>query len=165
MNKKTELPFFELPSTGETTMGPLTFWQRRNLLLAVLPNGDSEYGRKLVEKLNETYPQCQKLEAEILMVVGGEKEKTEAIYHTLRPPFPFLFDVDRSVCSKIIGKEDTHQFWLLVVDRFGTVWSTNPAFKRDDPGKLIKNAMESLNFVNLQCPECGVPDVPPQSSL
>jgi peroxiredoxin len=165
MNKITELPFFELPSTSEKTMGPLTFWQRRNLLLVMLPNANSDYGRKLVKKLNETYRRCQKLEAEILVVVGGEKEKTEAMYRKLRSPFPFLFDVDRSVYLKIIGNEDTHQFWLLVVDRFGTVWSKNPASRRDDPGKLIKNAMASLNFMNLQCPECGVPDVPVPTEL
>jgi len=165
MNNKNELPFFELPSTSEKTMGPLTFWQRRNLLLLMLPNADSDYGRKLVEKLNETYHQCQKLEADILVVVGGEKEKTEAMYRALRSPFPFLFDVDRSVYSKIIRNEDTHQFWLLVIDRFGTVWSTNRASQRDDPGKLIKNAMESLNFINLQCPECGVHDMPVPTEL
>jgi len=165
MNNKNELPFFELPSTSEKTMGPLTFWQRRNLLLLMLPNADSDYGRKLVEKLNETYHQCQKLKADSLVVVRGEKEKAEAMYCKLRSPFPFLFDVDRSVYSKIIRNEDTHQFWLLVIDRFGTVWSTNRASQRDDPGKLIKNAMESLNFINLQCPECGVHDMPVPTEL
>ena len=165
MNKITDLPFFDLPSTSEKTMGPLNFWQRRNLLLVMLPNADSDYGQKLIEKLNETYHQYQTLEAEILVVVGGEKEKTEAMYRKLRSPFPFLFDVDRSVYSKVIENEDTYQVWLLVVDRFGTVWSTNPASKRDDPGELIKNALESLTFINLQCPECGVPDLPPPVDL
>lgn len=165
MNKKTELPFFELLSTGGKTMGSRSFWQRQNLLLAMLPYTDTYYGRKLVEKLNEIYPLCQKLEAEILVIVGGEKENSEAMHRKLRSPFPFLFDVDRSVYSEIIGNEDTDRFWLLVVDRFGTVWSTIPASESDDPEKLIKNALESLNFVNLQCPECGVPDVPPPASL
>jgi len=165
MNKITNLPFFELPSTGDKTMSSQTFWQKRNLLLVMLPNASSDYGRKLVEKLNETYRQCQKFESEVLVIVGGEKERTEVMYRKLRSPFPFLFDVDRSVYSKIIGNEDTHQFWLLVVDRFGTVWSTNRASQRDDPGKLIKNAMESLNFINLQCPECGVHDMPVPTEL
>jgi peroxiredoxin len=165
MNNKNELPFFKLPSTSEKTMGPRIFWQRRNLLLLMLPDADSDYGRKLVEKLNETYHKCQKLEAEILVVVGGEKEKTEAMYRKLRSPFPFLFDVDRSVYSKIIGNEDRDQLWLMVVDRFGTIWSTNLASQRDDPGKLIKNAMESLDFINLQCPECGVHDMPVPTEL
>ena len=165
MYKINDLPFFELPSTSEKTLGTLNFWQRRNLLLVMLANADRKYGQKLVEKLNESYHECQKLEAEILVVVGGEKEKTEAMYRKLRSPFPFLFDVDRSVYSKIIGNEDRNQIWLIVVDRFGTVWSMNPASKGDDPGELIKNAMQSLNFINLQCPECGVPDFPPPVKL
>jgi hypothetical protein len=33
--------------------------------------------------------------------------------------------------------------------------------KKEKPGDLVADALERLHFINLQCPECGVPDEPP----
>jgi peroxiredoxin len=140
-------------------MGPGNFRQRQNLLLAVMPEATG-YARKIVRKLDENYGRIRKSEAAVLAVAGGDRAGAQALYDSLKPFFPFLFDPDRSVCSRILDNRNTEQPALLVTDRFGTVWRRKTAAECGGPASLVDDALDELNFINLQCPECGVPDTP-----
>ncbi len=156
MKKNEILPAFKLPSSEQRTMGPGSYRQRKNLLLIVLPE-PSISGRRLIEQVIEWQPRFQTTETAALAVVGGERNKAEALFEALNPPFPFLFDSDLSVISEINGRWPS----LLVADRYGMVWDHTEVTEKENAAAVMKRVLETLEFINLQCPECGVLDSPP----
>jgi peroxiredoxin len=155
------LPAFELPASTGKRMGPGMFRQRQNLLLAIFPDAENTEGHRLLEALKASHSICSELGTAIQAVIGGEKEKSEAVFRRFQLPFSLLYDIDKKVVSKYPNSEAPQLPVLLVADRFGVLWSKISMTAKQNATDIVEKALENLRFIMLQCPECDVPDVPP----
>ncbi|HHP7233539.1 MAG TPA: redoxin domain-containing protein [Desulfobacterales bacterium] len=156
---KGRIPLFELESTAGTVVGPAQYRQHKHLVLFFCAEADMSGCRSAVEALDKTAVEMEKMNAEILGVFGGDPRRTKALQKDLHPRFTILLDPDRNATRKCLS-DDADLPMILVCDRFGDVWDRLRI--ADMSAKAtIEKAVESLAFMELQCPECGVPDSPP----
>lgn len=153
------IPAFRLPSTEGRNLGPREFKQRNNLILAFLHEGGCGSCRTLLTTLAQSYQHFQGLNTEILAIVGGDKKIAEDLHCQMRLPFPFLFDPAERTAALCLG-EHTPRPAILVADRYGGLWARLLPLK-DDGIIDVKEVLQWLEFIETQCPECNVPDLPP----
>ncbi len=155
----TFLPSFDLPSTQGIRLGPRAFWQRRNLILVFLHDSQCRACGKVLDVLADIYQSVGRLNAEILVVIGGPEQAAHDLHTRIQAPFPFLFDIDGRVSALYLGDSGFYRPAMLVADRYGAIWNRLSPDKEDGPIEVQKT-MKWLEFVEIQCPECDVPDSP-----
>jgi hypothetical protein len=101
--------------------------------------------------------------ADELAVWGGQPialvpEEAEAHALAERVSFPVLIDRDaRARRGAGIAPDAAAVF---VADRFGVVYRSD-RLGRDHHFPVSRELVSEVRFIGIQCPECGVPDVPP----
>jgi peroxiredoxin len=156
------IPAFQLPSTEGRPLGPREFRHRRNLILLFLREASPPSSQGLLKTLARWYPKLKALQAEVLVVVPGEERAAWEVHRQLRLPFPFLFDPQDRVAPLCLGAEPDRPA-VLLLDRYNVPWVR---LEPRGEGELeIREAADWLEFIGVQCPECGVPDQPSPSQL
>lgn len=164
-HKKGErLPGFELPSTEGRLLGPSTFRQRHHLLLVFVHHGQCQRCRTLLEKLAKNDRYIRSLNTKTLVVLGGPEHLARQLHGAMALPFPFLFDPEEKVSARYLSDGCPHKPAIVVADRYGIIWCGICAQAYDGPVAL-EEAFKCLDFIELQCPECDVPDDPPLSTM
>jgi hypothetical protein len=102
--------------------------------------------------------------AQLPAIIGGDRMAAEALHNELGQPFPFLFDSDDRVAELCLGTRDFRRPAMLVVDRYGAIWGRFLA-SEEDGAVDTKEALKRLEFLEIQRPECDVPDSPLPSQM
>lgn len=127
---------------------------RFNMLLVLC--GESHSSAEFLSALGEHQQQLAEKETRVLAIAAGPCERASELKHSLRLEFQVLADVDLHV-HRSMGATDPagHIFpAVFITDRFGEVFAE---YKVAQGKKLpdMKQALEWLDFINQQCPECG----------
>lgn len=153
------LPDFELPSSQGQPVLASAYRGRSNLVL-ILAAGASLLS-DLVLELESKKQELWENNARILVIAAGTAQRACELKQELRLHQDVLVDLEGRV-HRTLGAIDTAGQpvpMVFVTDRFGEIFAI---FKIDER-KGIPSAGEVLGwleFINRQCPECGIREWP-----
>ena len=153
------LPSFRLQSSTLQTIGPEDYKQSKNLVLAFVDGPRCAICGQLINDLMSRYSEIRNLNAEILAILSP-RGSTEVVQTRYKPPFPVLFDPDERAAAACFGADAVRRPTVIVTDRFGSIWLHQVPTESGD-SLDVDEILEELRFIQMQCPECGIPDEPP----
>lgn len=152
LERESLLPDFELTDLHGERVSTTGVLQRRELLLLLLHSLECPECLTLAQRLSARQREVSALNATVLAVLRQPDRGGPEL------AFPLLADeegrVSRSVLHSLeLPEEDA---FAVVTDRFGRVYRRR-RIHGADPDDLVNDALEWIDFVQLQCPECGAP--------
>ncbi|MEW6612771.1 MAG: peroxiredoxin family protein [Pseudomonadota bacterium] len=138
---RSVIPSFTLPDIHEhqTALGD---YRQRQPVVLLFWDGDES----LLHDFARHYPAYQALGAEVL-AVGGERPPAGEW------PFPVLVDHAGAVSARYVERTPA----VLVLDRFGELYA---GWQGPWPaGPEHRDILGWVRLTELQCPECGAPDL------
>lgn len=147
---------FTLPDADGRPVSLWSYHQRRNLVLFFHHGSTCADCRAVLRDLSASRAAFQDEEAIVLAVGPDPPALAKELATSLNPGFPLLCDPSKQV----VAKQNLLMPSLVVADRFGEIWA---AWAGGD-AHLLPNGAEIarwLEFVELQCPECGPAEWPP----
>lgn len=147
---KRLLPEFELPSTEGSMVSIDQYLQRRELLIALLHGGDCEDCQRFAQGLAEKGD----LRGAVALAIfdrAPEKSVQASDVHWLIDETGDVSRKLRAVASVPVGAAS-----LLASDRFGVLYAAQPIHGQES-GRALEEALGWIDFIQMQCPECGVP--------
>ncbi|MGH7538152.1 MAG: hypothetical protein ACREMF_05930, partial [Gemmatimonadales bacterium] len=153
------LPGFTLSSKDDSS-GSLESYRGRTNLVVVFA-GDKLDGSSVTVMLDELVARADELTLEAAQVLVAVTSRPTAVPQRGRWAFPVLVD-DGGRIHRSVGAADAAGRpapAVLVTDRFREIFAAYlPGLGSTLPG--AKEILDWLVFINIQCPECGVPDWP-----
>jgi hypothetical protein len=102
-------------------------------------------------------------EAEVLAVFASPVEEVTRLQVEEEMPFSLFADQDQVVrrsYRSLFATAVRDGVMVLVLDRYGGPYAGLVVDEPDDPS-LQSEILDWLAFIEIQCPECGVPEWPP----
>lgn len=149
----SRLPEFSLPDRRGGMGGNGDLMQREDMVLAVVHGKDCGECGPLLDELGRQARSRDLSHAAAMAVLGAGAQAREDA------PFPVLEDRDGSVGRKLaesVGLRADESF-VLVADRYGTPVTAKPVHGADPKG-LVEDAFDWVDYIEMQCPECGAPE-------
>lgn len=158
-SKGLRLNDFELTSTARKKVSLSDYRGHANLVI-VAADDDQRTGA-FVSSLAKQYSTIKGLEAAVLVIVRKPREAAAWHARRLKLPFVTLIDGDGRVHRDLgaTAADGRTQAAIFITDRFGEVFGV---YRLRDGAELpsITEIVDWLEFINSQCPECGVPEWP-----
>jgi peroxiredoxin len=153
------LPDFELPSSRGEPVLASAYRGRSNLVLILA--ADSNLLNDLLSQLDSKQQELAENNARILVTAVGTRQHACELKQEQRLNHDLLVDLDGRVHRTLDAINTAGQPvpMVFVTDRFGEIF----AILKIDAHKSIPSAEEVLGwleFINCQCPECGVREWP-----
>jgi peroxiredoxin len=157
-----QLPTFSLPSTANEQIGPATFKKRRNLVVVLFQDSSCEPCRKFLSEMIQRRDDYLDVDAEIIAVDLDSLDKARGLAMELNLPFPLLADPSGEAARQFIipgSRGEVPKFSAFVADRFGEIYAE---YLSSDAARLPSqdDILGWLHLIDIQCPECGVPEWP-----
>jgi peroxiredoxin len=151
------LPGFRLRSVDGDVIGPEHFRGKKSVVLFLFDIGCDECGGFL-EEAADRYADYEEANAVIIVVGNAPEGDLRQIRDSLDLPFVLLSDPEGVVLNEYSGGLPT----LLVADRYGEIRIVG---QLSDSGHLPdqNEILSQLQLIEIECPECGVPDWPDQT--
>jgi peroxiredoxin len=153
------LPGFMLSDIDGSSVSLESYRGRTNLVVVFA--GDKMDESPVAVLLEELVARTEELTLEAAQVVVAVTSLPAAIPQSGRWTFPVLVDVGARI-HRHVGATDTAGRpapAVFVTDRFREIYAAYlPGHGSALPG--TKEILEWLVFINIQCPECGVPEWP-----
>lgn len=127
---------------------------RCNLVLFLSHSPGCDRCEELLRELAAGYGGLVAAEAEVLAIVPASPEEAAGLKQRLGLPFPVLTDAGGDSARQLGGAPA-----VIVADRFAEVFTVD----RAGEGHRLMSVWEIadwLEFIEVQCPECGAPDWP-----
>lgn len=149
----SQLPEFSLPDRQGGVRGIGELLQQQDMVLAVVHGEGCSGCGPLLDELGREAQSRDMTHAAALAVVEPGAPAPEGA------PISVLEDRDGSVGRKLaesvgLGADES---FVLVADRFGTPVAVKPIHGADPKG-LAQDAFDTLDYIEMQCPECGAPE-------
>jgi hypothetical protein len=150
------LPDFVLPDVRGGQAGTLGLLQRRELLLAICHPPGCEACDQLLDQLAERSLEPSGPDLAVLALFVEPPDQA-------RPgperPFPCLVDHEGATLKRLAHLAGTREKepCLIASNRFGVVLSAKKIHDGAPAIELVEDAVGWTDFVQMQCPECGVP--------
>ncbi len=149
----SRLPEFALPDRRGGVKGTADLLQQQDMVLAVMPGESCSACGPVLEELARQARTRDLRHAVALAVVGAGAQAPEDASITV------LEDRDGSVGRKLaasLAMGEAEPF-LVVADRYGTPVVARPVHGAD-PKDLVEDAFDWIDYIEMQCPECGAPE-------
>jgi hypothetical protein len=152
------LPDIELETQSGERAGTAEVLQRQEVVLALL-HSDCPPCARLLETLAARHADF--LGRRTAVRILGPPTLPGSTDRLAWLPFPLLVDgegVAGRTLRTVLGLEDERAF-VLTADRFGRLYSRLDVHAHP-PEWVVGEALSWLDFIQMQCPECGVPEHP-----
>ncbi|MGH8568885.1 MAG: redoxin domain-containing protein [Gammaproteobacteria bacterium] len=153
------LPGFTLPGSDGASVSLESYRGRTNLVLVFA--GEKLDASPLTVMLDELVARTEEFTLEAAQVLVAVTSRPTPVPQRGRWAFPLLVD-DGGRIHRRVGAADAAgrpSPAVLVTDRFREIFATYlPGLGSTLPG--AKEILDWLVFINIQCPECGVPEWP-----
>lgn len=156
------VPSFELPSTKNGKVGLWDLKPRLNMVLFFFHGTSCQSCIDLLTQFARDYPRYQEQEAEILAITSMPLDQVRSLADKLHLPYPILSDPSGKTIEQFTYLDPAKGGplpSLFVLDRFGALYTQAIA---EQEGQLPSSdeVLEWLGLIEVQCPECGVPEWP-----
>lgn len=156
------VPLFTLPDTTGHPVDVWSFKGRRNLVLFFFHGSNCAGCRDVLTAFASDYQSYKDLDAEVLAITRDPVAIARALAEGLRLPFPVLCDTNGEVTQRylpFLPSIAQPLAGLIIADRYGAVYDESLAgsdAELPDQNEIL----QWLQFINIQCDECGVPEWP-----
>ena len=157
------LPRFRLPDDRGGSGGTDDVFQEQDVVLALL-HGGCRRCAALEAALGRASQEVRALGAVAFAISPGHGAPAPAA-EPLRRLVDARGDVSAEIATRVGARPGEAR--LVVADRYGEVFAALPAHGLDGEGDragqagqaetLVREALDWLHFVQVQCPECGAP--------
>lgn len=161
LRQSDTLPSLELTNASGETVNTRSFYAKRNLVLFFLGSLQCDSCRRLLSALAGRYEEIRQEETEVLAVAPGSREQVRKAAGEMGLPFEMLVDGDGEAHRRVgaVNESGVPAATVLVVDRFEEVYEAR--YEREGHRLMdVDEIIQSLRFIEVQCPECGVPEWP-----
>jgi peroxiredoxin len=139
------------------------FRGRKNIVLVFSGRESTGRGQELIRALGARYGEIQEETAEIVLVVAGPIDEARRLESDAQLPFPILADehnkLHRAIGAVEIGEDhDEPVAAVCIADRYGDVYFAQLC--SDAACSSAEDILDWLEFIEIQCPECGVSEWP-----
>jgi len=150
---------FTLPDSNGRAVSLWSYRQRTNLVLFFHHGSHCPACHAMLRELAANAAAYREEEALILGIGPDEPTVARRLAATVDCPFPLLSDP----ANQTVAEQGLDVPAMVVADRFGEIWA---AWAGGDEHTLPggREIARWLEFVELQCPECGVAEWPPSPS-
>lgn len=149
-------PSFELDAAGGGRIASWDYKARKNLVLSFAHQADCPSCRAALSQLRQDYPRFQEHTAEVLALVPASLSKCTELQRELKLPFPVLADEGAGVSGRYRESPEPGAA-LVVLDRYGEAYGRWLAADADAL-PASETVLSTLRLIELECPECGVPE-------
>jgi peroxiredoxin len=157
--KGQQLRGFALGSLDDS-MVRIADYRGRTALVLILSD-DRPQTERLLREVAQHYADVREMEAEILAIVHGPREKADALKRALHLPYPVLLDEDGGLHRELgaTSGQNRDAAAVCIADRFGEVFAL---FRTAEGAGLpeLREILRILEFISFQCPECEPPEWP-----
>jgi peroxiredoxin len=136
------------------------FHGRKNLVLVFSGEQSNHRSQELICELAGRYSEVQNETSEIVAVISGSLSEVVRMECNRNLPFPVPANRNGALHRKF-GAADFNGKPLAIVciaDRFGEIYFTELC--GDETCPSTDDILDWLRFIEIQCPECGVPEWP-----
>ena len=142
------VPTFTLPDTTGTPVRRTAYRDRKNLVLAFLPNAEDDGARAYLRALAQGYESLRAETGEVLAIMRGDRVAIAEAQRELGLPFPLLHDADGAVSARFLPPKA--RAGVFVTDRYGELYFAAPT---TDTATLppISEIQAWLEAIDRQC--------------
>ncbi|MCC9077684.1 hypothetical protein FKZ61_016405 [Litorilinea aerophila] len=156
----TQIPNWPFTSPTGETVAMEDFRHRCNLVVALLGAADQPTVAPMLDALAARAGDLAFEDATALAVVQGSAGTAAALAGRVPAEAADRLLVVADTAGLLQDEPPT----LYVVDRYGQIYAVQPLptgpVDAETAAHAVEEAVGWLRFVNLQCPECGVPEWP-----
>ena len=158
LSKGLRIPDFTLKSTDDKSIQTSEYRGNANLVLIFL-----DARRETAELLSKIAAQYQAIvdeDAEALAIARSSEEGVR-LKKEQKLTFPVLIDSDGNIHRSFgaLDKQGQPAAALYITDRFGEIFAAHRT-REIAPLPDLSEIISTLEFVNIQCPECSPPEWP-----
>lgn len=145
-----------------------TYRNRWNLVVVFLPRKTETDVRAFLESFRPFLPEYRDRDARVLIILSGREEAAPGRADSLGPELRVAVDAGQEaqaafedlIPARQSGRvPEAGQGAAFVIDRFGAPYAASRSL--DPSGKFDhQEAIAWLDFIEIQCPECGIPEWP-----
>ena len=119
------VPTFTLPDTAGTPVRRTAYRDKKNLVLAFLPDAEDDGARAYLSALAQGYAALRAETGEVLAILRGDRAAVADAQRDLALPFPLLYDADGAVTARFLPP--TARAGVFVTDRYGELYFAAPS--------------------------------------
>lgn len=139
---------------------------RSNLVLIFCGDGSIPSDFKILAEIERDYAVFQDEQTQVLAILQCGLQEAARIRQQSHLSFPLLVDMDGQThrSAGAADKQGHPAAAVYITDQFGEVF----AAYRDADGETmpsVETIVKLIRFINIQCPECGHPEWPAESSM
>jgi peroxiredoxin len=157
LKPKGYVPDLSLPSTDMTEWNIRSGLRKRNLVIYLAHGPSCDHCRARLRALGADFDRWRGIRAEIVPILPRPLEELQFFARELELPFPILSDgagqTQRAFGFQQLGTVEPPM--AFVIDRFATLY-----YHRFDDGadtrREANDLFDEVEFLESQCPECGV---------
>jgi peroxiredoxin len=157
LQPKGYVPDLSLPATDMTHWHIRSGLRRRNLIIYLSHGPSCDRCRERLRALASDFEQWRRIRSDIAPVLPRPLEELQVFARELELPFPLLSDgggqTQRAFGFKQL--EPIEPPMAFVIDRFATLYY-HRFDDAADPSREAKDILTDVEFLESQCPECGV---------
>lgn len=161
LRRKSTLHFRLSAGPGDS-LALSAFRNRSNLVLLFLDDVNCVGCLEALRAIAANQQAYQELEAEIVAIFRSSPEDSARLKSEQHYPFPVLADPEGAVRREYAGmlpSGDEPGIGVFVLDRFGGPYA-GIVTGEDGLADLQEGILGWLGFIEIQCPECGIPEWP-----
>ena len=156
--------------TLNSTLGQLVslsdYRGRSNLVLIFCGDGSIPSDFRILTEIETGYPTFQDEQTQVLAILQCRPREATRIQQQFQLSFPLLIDLDGQIhrSAGAVDRQGRPAAAIYITDQFGEVFA---AYRAADGETMpsVQAIVKLIRFINIQCPECGHPEWPTESSM
>ena len=157
---------FTLNSTLGQPVSLSDYRGRSNLVLIFCGDGSIPSDLRVLTQIEKHYPTFQDEQTQVLAILQCQRREATRIQQQSQLSFPVLVDMDGHIhrSAGAVDRQGRPAAAIYITDQFGEVFA---AYRAADGETMpsVQAIVKLIRFINIQCPECGHPEWPTESSM
>ncbi|HET9220966.1 MAG TPA: redoxin domain-containing protein [Roseiflexaceae bacterium] len=118
------VPTFTLPDTAGAPVRRTAYRDKKNLVLAFLPDAEDDGARAYLRTLAQGYAALRAETGEVLAILRSDRAAVADAQRELALPFPLLHDADGAITARFLPP--MARAGIFVTDRYGELYFAAP---------------------------------------
>lgn len=159
LNVGQRVPNFTLTDLHNQPVNLARYRGQKNLVLVFLGSVAANEIQAMLKEYSSKYSRIQEENGQVVVFLPLAWQK--AVSELGELPFPVLLDADEKAHRSLLagGPGSDLASAVLITDRFGEIYA---AYRKGEEAfpPSVEEVLRWLNFIEIQCPECGAEEWP-----